>query len=56
MTGKRFKKLLMAKGVSRDAADFILRHIRMYGPDGKPYSHADMLYKAQIEVVRKEKE
>ena len=52
MTGKRFKKLLMAKGVSRDAADFILRHIRMYGPDGKPYSHADMLCKAKIEVIR----
>lgn len=55
MTGKRMKKLLMARGVARDTADFILRHIRINYPDGTRYSHEDMIYKAQIEVVRYKK-
>lgn len=30
MTGKRMKKLLMAKGISRNNAEFARLHIRIY--------------------------
>lgn len=40
MKSKRMKKLLMAKGISRDAANMIQK-IHIWGEDGIPWTNAE---------------
>lgn len=52
MTSKRFKKLLMARGVPRDTAEFIRKNVRMgiVNDDGttSELSHEEFLLNADI--------
>lgn len=40
MTGKRMKKLLMAKGISRNGAEDIRKHIRVFDERGELWTNA----------------
>ena len=54
MTGKRLKKLLMARGVPRDTAEFVRKNVRMgiVNDDGttSELSHEEFLLNANITV------